>query len=113
MSTKLPAPPLQEDVERRFRDILEHGEVQELSRWLDIPYATLNKQLNPNDPARSDFYKTVRLLWALGQIGEEKARRAVDLLSELVLPAENGLQIVNRMESDLSKLKARLTEKAA
>jgi hypothetical protein len=113
MSPKKPAPPSQHDVERRFRELLDRGDIDELASWLDVPYDTLNKQLNPNNPTnKSDFYRAARLLWALRQIGEEKAWKAIDILTESIFPSADAMQLVNRMESDISRLKAKLTEGA-
>lgn len=112
MSTKSPAPPSQHDVERQFRELLDRGDIDDLAKWLDVPYDTISKQLNPGNTNKSDFYKAARLLWALRQLDEGKAWKAIDLLTELIFPSADALQLVNRMESDIGRLKAKLTEGA-
>jgi hypothetical protein len=110
MNAKKHAPPSQAEVERRFRELLEHGEIEDLSGWLDVPYDTLSKQLNPNNTtAKSDFYKAVRLLWALRQLGEEKAWKAIDLVTDFVFPSADEIQLVSRIENDVARLKTKLT----
>lgn len=113
MGTKSTPPPDQADVEARFSELLEYGEIKELAGWVGVSYDSLNKQLNPNNPAKvSDFYRNVRLLWGLKQIDEAKAWQAINLLTELIFPSADALQLVNRMESDLGKLREKLTEGA-
>jgi hypothetical protein len=112
MNPKSSAPPSQHDVERRFRELLDRGDIDDLAKWLDIPYDTLSKQLNPGNLNKSDFYNAVRLLWALRQIGEDKAWKAIDLVADFVFPSADELQLVSRMEHDLGRLEAKLTEGA-
>lgn len=39
-----------------------------------------------------------------------KVWKAINLLTELIFPTADALQLVNRMESDLGRLKVKLTE---
>lgn len=113
MATKKPAPPSQHEVERRFRDLLERGDIDDLASWLDVPYETLNKQLNPNNPTnKSDFYRAVRLLWGLAQIDEARARKAIDLIADLLFPSADAIQLASRIENDAKRLREMLAEGA-
>ncbi len=113
MGTKSTPPPDQTDVETRFSKLLDYGEIKDLARWAGVPYDTLNKQLNPNNPAKvSDFYKTARLLWALRQLDEEKTWEAINLLTELIFPTADALQLASRIESDAKRLREMLAEGA-
>jgi hypothetical protein len=109
MSTKKPAPPSQHEVERQFRELLDRGDIDDLASWLDVPYDTLSKQLNPGNTNKSDVYKAVRVLWALGQMDEGKAWKALDLIAALVFPTADAAQLASRIENDARRLREMLT----
>jgi hypothetical protein len=113
MSTKSTPPPDQTDVEARFSELLDYGEIKVLAGWVGVPYDSLNKQLNPNNPAKvSDFYRAIRLLWGLKQIDEAKAWKAINLLTELIFPTADALQLASRIENDARRLREKLAEGA-
>lgn len=95
--------------------ILGHGDITDLASHLGEPYDTLVKKLDPNKPtAKSVAYQFAWFLWHVGQLpeGDRKVQETLDLLSELIFPTADALQLVNRIESDVSRLKAKLAEGA-
>jgi hypothetical protein len=113
MSTNKPAPPSQHEVERRFRELLDtRGDIDDLAAWLDVPRDTLYKQLNPENPSKSDIFKAIRVLWALKQLDDGKAWKAIDLVTDFVFPSADEIQLVSRIENDVARLKSKLTASA-
>lgn len=114
MADKSHIPPAKEEVERRFRLILDEGDIKDLSSLLDEPYGTLVKKLNPAHDSKSDIYKAVRVLWSLQFLedGERKAREALDLLNELTFPSADAIQLASRIERDAKRLREMLSEGA-
>ena len=111
MNAKQRIPPSKEEVERRFRLLLDEGDITDLSSLLDEPYDTLVKKLNPNNPAKSDIYKAVTVLWHVKQLedGEGKAWKAIDLITDLLFPSADEIRLVSRIENDVARLKTKLT----
>lgn len=114
MSAKKNIPLPQEEVERRFRAIFEHRDITDLSGLLGEPYSTLEKKLNPNKSAKSDFYTNYWVLWHMGDLddGERKKREAYELLGTLLFPSADAAQLASRIESDAKRLREMLTEGA-
>ena len=108
------AAPSQYEAERRFRDLLEQGDIDALCDLLGEKYNTFVKQINPNNrDSKSDFHKTARLLWGVRNVcGDDAAWDAINLLVELVFPGEGKMQLITRIESDLQKLKKDVSAEA-
>ena len=112
MNARRNIPPAQEEVERRFRLILDHGDITDLASLLGEPYDTLVKKLDPNKPtAKSMTYQFAWFLWHVGQLpdGDKKVQGTLDLFSELILSTADAVQLASRIEGDARRLKEMLT----
>jgi hypothetical protein len=75
------SPPDQESVERALRDLFEYGDMRKVSAYARIPYDSLTKQLNPENPsAESVVFEILMFLYGCAQHRPELEEAVWNLL---------------------------------
>lgn len=64
-------PPDQEQLEIELRDLFKNGDIRKVSANARVPYGTLTKQLNPNDPTESVVYEFLMFLFGCARTKPE------------------------------------------
>jgi len=57
-------PPSHEEFDEQLRDLFRNGDQKGVCAFLGRDKGQLSKELNPEEPAESDFYRFARSLWA-------------------------------------------------